>query len=207
MRFVTLGPEGTCHENATRHYAQHHGMENAEIILANNFFDALEMVHDGEADYLIQNSAHLNVHLVTEKYYQEIPVIDTFIYQTGDMALLEDIGVEQPQTLGLVQATEGYLNGITYPEMVFEVSKPVVGKNLLEGKYDAGLTYLHYYTNNPGRFRLRKYIGVVITAWLVYGREMTYNGEVMGALPKGFYQREDRQLTKSRPTAIFENVS
>ena len=34
----------------------------------------------------------------------------------------------------------------------------------------------------------------VITVWLVYGREMTYRGEVMGALPAGFYQRENAAL-------------
>jgi hypothetical protein len=77
-----------------------------------------------------------------------------------------------------------------------------VGDNLVAGKYDAGLTYLHYYTNNPGRFRLRKYIGVVITAWLVYGREMTYEGKVMGALPPGYYNNVDRGLTIMRPPMV-----
>jgi len=189
MRFVTLGPALTCHEGATKEYIRHHGIDDAEIILAPNFFDALEMLHDGEADFLIQNSAYLNVHLITEKYYQEVFVIDTFLAPTSELVLLENIDVENPHTLGLVPACEGYLDGITYPEIIHEASKPIVGQNLVDGKYDAGLTCIHYYTANPGRFRLRKYIGMVITAWLVYGKERTYQGKLMGTLPVGYFQR------------------
>lgn len=189
MKFVTLGPTGTCHENAMKEYLRYHDIEDAEIILIDDFLVGLEMVHNGEADYLMQNSAHLKVNEVTEKYYREIFVTDTFMYRTREIAILEDITVREPQTIGLVSATEGYLHGIGvhYPVKIYESSKPVVGTRFLEGAYDAAVTYLEYHVNNPGRFRLRKYVGFVPTAWLVYGRKTVFTGEMVGIAPKGFY--------------------
>lgn len=188
MRFATLGPEGTCHENAVKSYLSYHSLTDSTILLIDDFFDGLEMTRLGQADYLVQCSAHPNVHLIMEKYFEEILVADTFIFPTKDLALLEDVRVEKPQTLGLVKATEGYLGGLSYPHIIYETSKPVVGKNLIAGKYDAGLAYLEHYLENPGRFRMRKHIGPVITTWIVYGRGTAFKGAVLGAAPKEFYK-------------------
>ncbi len=188
MRFATLGPKGTCHENAVKSYLSYHSLTDSTILLIDSFFDGLEMIRRGEADYLVQCSAHPNVHLITEKYFEEILVADTFIYPTKDLVLLEDARVEQPRTLGLVKATEGYLGEINYPHIIYETSKPVVGRNLIAGKYDAGLAYLEHYLENPGRFRIRKHIGPVITTWVVYGKGTAFKGAPLGAAPKGFYQ-------------------
>ncbi len=187
MKFVTLGPEGTCHEQAVQKYLQYHGIEGGQIILIRDFLDGLEMVYNDEADFLVQNSAHLAVHDVTEKYYKEVFVADTFLYTTKEIAVLENIAVHDPQTVGLVSATEGYLHDVHYPIKIYQPSKPVVGAGFLEGAYDAAVTYLYYHTNNPGRFRVRKYIGHVPTAWLVYGKKTVFTGEVMGVAPPGFY--------------------
>ncbi len=187
MRFVTLGPEGTCHQYATRHYLRHHGIENAEIVLVTDFLDGLEMVYNDQADFLLQNSAHLAVNLVTEKYYRDVFVADTFLYTTQEIVVLEDATVEKPETVGLVSATEGYIHDIHYPVKIYEPSKPIVGAKLLEGAFDAGVTYLHYHIDNPGRFRVRKYIGYVPTAWLVYGKKTTFAGDMLGVAPRGFY--------------------
>lgn len=188
MRFATLGPEGTCHENAVKSYLLYHSLNESTILLINDFFDGLEMLRHGQADYLVQCSAHPNVHLITEKYFEEIFVADTFIFPTKDLALLEDIRVEKPQTLGLVKATEGYLGGISYPHIIYEISKPVVGRNLIAGKYNAGLAYMEHYLENPDRFRMRKHIGPVITTWIVYGKRTAFEGSVLGAAPRGFYK-------------------
>jgi len=188
MRFVTLGPEGTCHENAVKNYLSHHSLNDCEILLLDNLFDGLEMIRQGEADYLVQCSAHPNVHLITEKYFQEIFVTDTFIFPTKDLALLEDASIKHPHTLGLVKATEGYLGQITYSEIIYETSKPIVGENLINGKYDAGLAYLEHYLANPGRFRMRLHIGPVITTWLVYGKRTAFRGSLLAAADKGFYE-------------------
>lgn len=189
MRFVTLGPTGTCHENATRRYLEYHGLAEAEIVLSPDVLEGLEDVRAGRADYLVQCSAHLDVHLVTEKYIPEIVVTDTFMYPTKELVLLEDAAVEHPRTLGLVKATEGYLGDLSYPHIVYEPSKPVVGEGLLAGKYDAGLTYTEYSAARPGRFRVRKYIGAVLTTWLVYGRSTAFDGVARGIAGPGFYSR------------------
>ncbi|TPG68276.1 hypothetical protein EEL31_06870 [Brevibacillus laterosporus] len=188
MKLVTLGPQGTCHENAVRHYLNYHRLENFEIILITDFLEGLELVYAGQADYLVQCSAHPHVHLITEKYFQKVKVMDTFIFPTKELVLLENTEVEHPQTLGLVKATEGYLDGITYPEIIYEPSKPVVGAGLLEGKYDAGLTHIEYYQNHPNRFRVRKHMGEVVTTWIVYGHETVFNGTVLSVMPSGFYK-------------------
>jgi hypothetical protein len=188
MRFLTLGPEGTCHESALKNYLAYHSVSDANITLIGDFFEGLDMVRDGQADYLIQCSAHLDVHLITEKYYNEVLVTDTFIFPTKELVLLEDARIENPQSLGLVKATEGYLGNITYPNIIYEVSKPVIGKNLLLGKYEAGLTYPEYYQQNPGRLRIRKYIGRVLTTWLVYGKKTVFVDSAIGVAPRGFYK-------------------
>jgi hypothetical protein len=189
MRFVTLGPEGSCHEHAVRNYLSYHSVSDAEVVLIDDLLDGLEMVRNANANYLVQCSAHLNVHLVTERYHNEIVITDTFIFPTKEMALLERSEVSAPVTLGLVRATEGYLEGISYPHVLYEVTKPVVGENLLAGKYDAGITYLTYHTSNPGRFRMRKYIGTVLTTWIVYGRGTAFTGPAVGIAPRGFYSQ------------------
>jgi hypothetical protein len=196
MRFATLGPAGSCHENATRKYFDYHAIAGAEIVLCSAIMDGLEEVRAGRADYLIQCSAHLDVHLVTEKYHSEILITDTFMYPTKEIVLLENAAVERPRTLGLVKAAEGYLGELTYPHIIYEPSKPVVGEGLVAGKYDAGLTYPEYHAAHPGRFRVRKYIGQVLTTWVVYGRRTAFHGVAMGVAPQGFYsgsKRSDRE--------------
>lgn len=189
MKFATLGPEGTCHQNAARNYVGHFGLDDADIVLVENFDVGIDRLYDREFDYLIQNSAHLNVHIVTERYHNEISVLDTFIYPTQEMALLEFADVEHPRTVGLVPACDGYMEGISYPETFYEVSKPVIARKMIEERaYDAGLIYMKQYLENPGMFRLRKYIGHVVTGWLVYGRGKTFNGEVLSTLPRDYYR-------------------
>jgi hypothetical protein len=199
VKFVTLGPTGTCHENATRKYLEYHCLPKAEIILRPSILEGLEDVRAGRADYLVQCSAHLEVHLVTEKYLPEILVTDTFMYPTKEIVLLENAAVEHPQTLGLVKPTEGYLGDISYPRMVYEPSKPVVGAGLLAGKYDAGLTYPEYIAACPERFRVRKYVGAVLTTWLVYGRTTAFDGVAMGIAPPGYYLSPKRSRDENRP--------
>jgi hypothetical protein len=196
LRFGTLGPAGSCHENATKNYLDFHSVKDADIALCMSLLDGLEDLRSGNLDYLIQCSAHLDVHLVTEKYYSEVFVTDTFIYPTKELVLLEREGVANPRTLGLVKATEGYLDGIKYEHVVYEISKPVVGAGLLAGKYDAGLTYPEYEGQAPGEFRVRKYIGRVLTTWLVYGRHTVFKGSVVGTAPQGFY--DEAALLRSR---------
>ncbi len=185
MRVLTLGPEGSCHENAVMAYLKHHQINSYHIEFIYDFVKALEKIRSNEADLLIQCSAHPLVHLVTEKYYKEVSIADTFIYPTKELVLLERLDVTQPKTLGLVKATEGYLDNITYGEIIYEASKPIIGKNLLEKKYDAGLTHIEYFNQQPDMFRIKKNIGEVTTTWLVYSKKSFFEGNLLSVLPKG----------------------
>jgi hypothetical protein len=178
--FITLGPSGTCHENALLHYLEFQGLRSARIELVEKLFDAIGHVRERPHTFLVQCSAHLEVHLVTERYYREVFVVDTFIYPTRELALLVRTDVSQPTSLGIVSATRGYTDLTRWRTIVDEPSKPVVASNLLAGRYDAGLTHLHYAHEHPQRLRVYEQYGAVDTTWVVYGSRKRFHGEVIG---------------------------
>jgi hypothetical protein len=81
--FITLGPSGTCHEAALRRYLDFQGISDAQIVLVEDLLGAIDDVRDQEDTFLVQCSAHVQVHLVTERYFREVFVADTFIYPTA----------------------------------------------------------------------------------------------------------------------------
>lgn len=194
--FLTLGPEGSCHENAVKHYHKFHGFKHSEIQYILNFHSGLEILRTGQVDFLVQCSAHPLVHQITEKYFKEVFVLDTFVFPTKPLALLERIDVPSPKSLGLVKATEGYLSKIEYDEVVYEASKPIIGKKLLEGAYDAGLTHLEYFEENPSELKVKKMIGEVVTTWIVYARSKCFDGTARGVLPPGELQEHVKSESK-----------
>jgi len=177
--FITLGPSGTCHENALAHYLEFQGVEGARIVLVEDLLAAIGRVREEPDTFLVQCSAHVQVHLVTERYHTEVFVIDTFIYPTKELALLVRIDAEQPKSLGIVSATQGYLD-LSDWQIIDEPSKPVVGAHLLAGDYDAGLTHLHYAAEHPDVLRVEEVYGAVDTTWVVYGARKRFAGEVIG---------------------------
>lgn len=178
--FITLGPSGTCHENALRHYLEFQGLTDYEIDLVPELLPAIDRVRDHPDTYLVQCSAHLHVHLVTERYYTEVFVIDTFIYPTKELALLVRTDVPNPSSLGIVSATRGYPDLSKWETIIDEPSKPVVGRKLLDREYDAGLTHLHYADEHPDQLRVQECYGAVDTTWVVYGRHKRFEGKVIG---------------------------
>lgn len=179
-RLVTLGPAGTCHERATRAYMEFQGVEGYEVEFIEDFFEGLEMVRGDEGAFLVQCSAHPLVHKVTERYWDEVFVVDTFIYPTKALAVLARREVEAPRSLGLVPATAGYIDEGDWEEIVEVVSKPVVGRELLEGRYEAGLTHLEYAERYPEQLRVVEEIGEIDTTWVVYGTRKRFRGELIG---------------------------
>jgi hypothetical protein len=177
---VTLGPAGTCHERATRAYLEFQGVGDYEVEFIEDFFDGLELIRGREDALLVQCSAHPMVHKVTERYWDEVFVVDTFIYPTKALAVLARREVEEPRSLGLVPATAGYVDEGKWGEIVDVVSKPVVGRELLEGRYEAGLTHLEYAERYPDRLRVIEEIGEIDTTWVVYGTRKRFRGEVIG---------------------------
>jgi hypothetical protein len=180
IELVTLGPEGTCHERAVRHYMAFQGIEDFEIGFIGDFMDGLELIRGRDDAFLVQCSAHPKVHEVTERYWREIFVVDTFIYPTKALAVLSRRDVERPRSLGLVPATAGYIDCGDWEEIVDVQSKPIVAEELLAGRYDAGLTHLEHLARHPDELRLEVEIGEIDTTWVVYGTKKRFRGEVIG---------------------------
>ena len=177
---LTLGPTGTCHERATRAYMDFQGVAGYEVDFIEDFFDGLEKIRGRGNAFLVQCSAHPLVHKVTERYWDEIFVVDTFIYPTKALAVLARREVERPRSLGLVPATAGYIDEGDWEEIVDVVSKPIVARELLDGCYEAGLTHLEYANRYPEELRVVEEIGEIDTTWVVYGTEKRFRGEVIG---------------------------
>jgi hypothetical protein len=189
VQLVTLGPEGTCHERAAREYMRFQGVEDFKVEFIADFIDGLELIRARDDAFLIQCSAHPKVHEVTERYWMEIFVVDTFIYPTKALAVLSRRQVEKPRSLGLVPATAGYVDKSDWEEIVDVVSKPVVARELLEGRYDSGLTHLEHLAEHEDELRLDLEIGEIDTTWIVYGTKKRFEGSVIGIPSRSLFER------------------
>jgi hypothetical protein len=180
IAFVTLGPAGTCHERAVREYAAFQGVDDFELDFITDFFDGLERIRGREDAFLVQCSAHPLVHKITEKYWTEVFVVDTFIYPTKHLVLLSRRDVEKPKSIGIVPATKGYLDLAPWDDVIDVASKPLVGEGLLRGDYDSGLTHMEHFEEHSDELRLDLDIGEIDTTWVVYGTTKRFQGEVIG---------------------------
>ena len=180
LKLVTLGPAGTCHERAVARYMRFQGISDYEIEFISDFMDGLERIRGRENAFLIQCSAHPRVHEVTERYWREVFVVDTFIFPTKHLVVLARREVERPRSLGIVPATKGYVDLSQWDEIIDVVSKPVVGEELLAGRYDSGLTHMEHFEEHRDELRLDLDIGEIDTTWVVYGTRKRFEGEVIG---------------------------
>jgi hypothetical protein len=180
LTFITLGPSGTCHENALLAYLEFQGLDDARVELVGDLLDGLELVREMPGAFLLQCSAHLDVNVVTERYRQEVFVLDTFIYPAKEMGLLVRGEVEEPRSLGIVPAAMGYPDLARWETVVQEPANPIVAQNLLAGKYDAGVTFVEFGEEHPRELRVMERYGEVDTTWLLYGRRRRYRGELIG---------------------------
>lgn len=180
ITFITLGPTGTCHERAVERYAEFQGIEDYGIELIVDFFVGLEMLRETPGAFLVQCSAHPKVHEITEKYWTEVWVVDTFIYPTKHLVLLSRKDVERPRSLGIVPATKGYVDLSQWDEVIDVASKPIVAEELLRGEYDSGLTHMEHVEEHADELRLDLDIGEIDTTWVVYGKQKRFQGEVIG---------------------------
>src|SRR5215218_1961217 len=179
-KLVTLGPAGTCHERAVARYMRFQEISDYEVEFISDFMVGLERIRGRENAFLIQCSAHPRVHEVTERYWREVFVIDTFIFPTKHLVVLTRKEVEQPRSLGIVPATKGYVDLSQWDEIIDVVSKPVVGEELLAGPYDSGLTHMEHFEEHRDELRLDLDIGEIDTTWIVYGTRKRFEGEVIG---------------------------
>ncbi len=177
--FVTLGPRGTCHENAVRHFLAFQGLTDAAVAFAPDFLTGAEMVRDTPGAFLVQSSAHPDVHLVTERFRHQLYVIDSFLFPAREMALVARADVERPRTLAVVSAAAGYVATDAFDEVITEPANPVVWQGLLDGRYDAGVTIHDFVAGHEDRFRVVERFGIVDTSWVVFGRERRGDGAVI----------------------------
>jgi chorismate mutase-like protein len=189
VRFAALGPAGTSAQYATRRYIEFHELRSAEIVPFTQFAEAIELVRAGKADYIVQNSAHPEVFWLTEAFKDELFVVDCFVCQTKPMGLLRQRAVAEPRSVGLIPATRGYFDVSVFPEVAYETANPIVGDNLLLGKYDAGFTFLEYAERHPDKLEVVKAVGAVDSAWLVYGAKRRANGSVLTARDSTWLRR------------------
>ena len=176
---VTLGPEKSCHERAAAAYAAHCGMA-ARIELVLDLVSAVSSLPENPRSVLLQCSAHLNVHEVTERELGRVFIVDTFIYPTKDLALVRRKGTTSGRgSLGIPRPCTGYLNMAEWPDVCFEVSKPVVTNGLLEGRYDYGLTHTEAALDHPEILEVVQRFGEVDTTWLVYAPYRRFAGQVL----------------------------
>lgn len=180
VRIVTLGPSGTCHERAVKRYMEFQGVDDFEIEFIEDFMDGLERIRGRDDSFLVQCSAHPRVHEVTERYWKEVFVVDTFIYPTKHLVVLTRREIERPRSIGIVPATKGYVDLSDWDEVIDVVSKPVVGEELLAGRYDSGLTHIEHFEEHEDELRLDLDIGEIDTTWVVYGTSKRFQGEVIG---------------------------
>jgi hypothetical protein len=200
--FITLGPSGTCHENALLHYLEFQGIDSYEIVLVEDLLGAIERVRDRPDTFLVQCSAHTQVHLVTERHHTEVFVIDTFLYPTKELALLVRSDVGDPQSLGIVAATRGYTDLERWPTIIDEPSKPVVAGHLLAGAYDAGLTHLHYAREHTDALRVQEVYGAVDTTWVVYGPRKRFRGAVIAQYNPWLFTGEPPPASEPRARSV-----
>jgi hypothetical protein len=198
ITFVTLGPEGTCHERAVRRYADFQGIADYEVELITDFFVGLESIRGRDDAFLVQCSAHPRVHEITEKHWTEVFVVDTFIYPTKHLVLLSRRDVERPRSLGIVPATKGYVDLSQWEEIVDVASKPIVAAGLLRGDYDSGLTHMEHVEEHADLLRLDLDIGEIDTTWVVYGTAKRFRGEVIGIPSRQLYERRPQPQLSAR---------
>lgn len=179
LKIYTLGPAGSCHDHALRTYLNFQKVYSFDIVLVDDLVMAAAVAAEEGTSYVLQCSAHLNVHLVTERYRHILHVVDTFILPTQPMALLKRRDVMYPRRIGLPEPTLGYINKSDWDELIFETTKPVVAINLLNGKYDAGIAYVKTATDNPDVIEVLEVIGEVVTTWILYGPTPRYQGKII----------------------------
>ena len=107
-------------------------------------------------------------------------MVDTFLYPAKEMALLVHGDVAEPRSLGVVPAAMGYPDLTQWETVVQEPANPIVARNLLAGRYDAGVTLAEYADQHPDALRVLDRYGEVDTTWVVYGRRRRYQGELIG---------------------------
>jgi hypothetical protein len=162
----------------------------AAIELIDDLAAAVQEVAADDRAFIVQCSAHLDVHELTERLHPTVKVLDTFIYPTKPIAVLARTDVVELRTIGMPPAAAGYVDLSLWEEVVYEPTKPVVAEKLLAGAYDAGVCHYEVIREHRDRLRCIKLIGAVETTWIVYGRGERATGELVPTVGAEEFWRE-----------------
>lgn len=192
IRICTLGPQGTCHDNAAGNYMEFQNIKaQGEIVYVTDFTDAVTMLKEERADYIIQNCAHPQVGLLNEKYRKEIFIIDSFLFPTKSMGIIRRKDSRHKNTIGIMPAAVNYTDRERWDSIIYETANPLVEEGLLEDKYEYGITFTDSAKRHPDILELTEsFGGPVDTAWIVYGRvKRNTKEEVLGSNIGDFLRR------------------
>jgi hypothetical protein len=178
-KFATLGPAGSNHDLNTRRYIEFRKIKDAEVLYIEHFFDAVDMIKNGTADYAVQVCAHPDVAPTIERHYKDVYLADCWIGKTKEMGVLTRTDIDKPKSVGYMIATAGYFAPGDWDEQYHTLSNADTARGLVAGTFDSGFTALEVADQYPGRFRIDKVIGRVDVVWLLYGRNRTNIGDIL----------------------------
>ncbi|WPH13593.1 hypothetical protein [Variovorax paradoxus] len=195
IRFATLGPAGSNHQFVVERYLAFHGLRDcATISLHSDFSAGAASVLDGSADFLVQCAVHPSTADTVARYFDGLYVVDTFISPSRDLAIVHNRAKPQSRSIAVMQPTLRYADLSKWQEIIPTETVAAVELGLLEGRYDAGLTYASLADDHPDRFCISEHIGSVDDAWIVYGRQRVSGGGLVAC-------------SSSPATAIFRLMS
>lgn len=169
MIFATLGPSGSNHELVLQRYLMARRLAASRIILFDAFEPAFDALLTGDADYLLQCSAHPAHGDCVGRYRSGAFPVDTFIARSRPLAVLARAEVAVPASIGLQPATRHYTDLSRWGRQVEEPSIVAVAEGLLAGRYDAGLCAEEVLARHPGRLRMLQPLGPALDAWVLFG--------------------------------------
>lgn len=141
MVVATLGPAGTCSENASMHYIQLK-KGTGQVKLYASFEDAVEAVINKEADYMVVPSAYRKLADIIFQKRLCVEIVDVFQMETPGLVIADKgkgvpirIIASHSSPLGLAKEYFG-----SEVEYVISKSNGDSAKLLLDGKVDACIT-------------------------------------------------------------------
>jgi hypothetical protein len=181
-RLVTIGP-GTNHDVVARAYLTFHGLDGGHLGFVALPEQGVAMILRGEADFLLLCSVHPDAARITGENFRRLFIVDTFISPSKTLAVLTRRGVTRPRSIGLFGPTRPYVDTSRWEQVVEEQTGSIVtvGDQLLRGEVDSALVYLDYAERHPERFEIDEIIGSPDDAWVVFGTERAFAGEVVAS--------------------------
>lgn len=181
LTFSTLGPAGSNHHFVLDSYLIAHGLQEAACVtLFDDFHKGAAGLIAKRSDYMLQCAAHPDTADITGGYRKAFVVVDAFVSPSRPMALVRAKRSSLSRgRVGVQPATQRYANLGHWPTVIHADTVLAVQDGLLEGQYEAGITFESFVTEHPAAFEVVEYIGSVSDAWIVYGRESVDEGKAV----------------------------